>query len=196
MKFNSILCKFVIALLIGCSPNQPKVFYNDEFLEEIEGLIISIIETDSIEVYFPDYKIYSYLPKYVLREQIDFFQPGPPPKAPNLFPDINSELGEVVGIGLSKADVSYFKEQEVRSEPLELSDTNFGTRKTLLSEDLREIKYPYIYYSIPIFNATRDVAWIMSGIDCGWLCGEGKTIILKKKNGRWEKIFEKIDWVS
>lgn len=83
MKVSRTLWIFVIALLIGCSPSQTGVFYNDEFLKEIEGLIISIIGI-SIEVYFPDYKIYSYLPKYVPREQIDFFQPGPPPKAPNL----------------------------------------------------------------------------------------------------------------
>ena len=64
------------------------------------------------------------------------------------------------------------------------SKIDFKSQNTLLS------------FSIPIFNKSRNIAWIKTEFVCGELCGEGKTLILQKINGKWKIINKKTDWIS
>lgn len=181
-----------MAILIGCS-TENNIYDLTETKTEIENLISQIIETDSIEKHYPDYVIVSILPKYVSRSKKEEFKPGPPPNADYLFPNLEYEFKELNEIEFTSKDFEYFDKQEMDSKRIELSDEIFGSRKSNVSI---ETKQTYVYFSIPIFNSNKDIAWIQTGLVCGSLCGEGRTLILQKKNGKWIKMKEKRDWIS
>lgn len=182
----------LVAILIGCS-TENNIYDLTETKTEIENLISQIIETDSIEKHYPDYVIVSILPKYVSRSKKEEFKPGPPPNADYLFPNLEYEFKELNEIEFTSKDFEYFDKQEMDSKRIELSDEIFGSRKSNVSI---ETKKTYVYFSIPIFNSNKDIAWIQTGLVCGSLCGEGRTLILQKKNGKWIKMKEKRDWIS
>ena len=46
------------------------------------------------------------------------------------------------------------------------------------------------------FNNQHDQALVYVGLSCGWLCGEGKYVLLKKVNGKWAIQKEQSLWVS
>ena len=85
----------------------------------------------------------------------------------------------------------YIAKQKEDSKPIELSDQLFGKRK----KKINLFQDTYIYFSIPIFNKSRNLAWIKTGIACGKTCGEGRTLILQKINGKWKIINKKSNWI-
>ena len=190
--FRKYIIVFFLAILIGCG-TENNIYDSTETKSEIENLISQIIETDSIEKQYPDYVIVSVLPKYVNRDEKEEFKPGPPPNADYLFPNLEYEFKELSEVEFTPKDFEYLEKQELDSKRIELSDKFFGSRKSKVSI---ETKKPYVYFSIPIFNSEKDIAWIQIGLVCGSLCGEGRTLILQKMNGKWTKIKEKRDWIS
>ncbi|MEZ5044989.1 MAG: hypothetical protein R2828_34145 [Saprospiraceae bacterium] len=190
--FRKNIIVIILAILIGCGIEN-NIYNLTETMTEIENLISQIIETDSIEKHYPDYVIVSILPKYVNRDEKEEFKPGPPPNADYLFPNLEYEFKELSQIEFTSKDFEYFEKQELDSKRIELSNEIFGSRKSKVNI---ETKKPYVYFSIPIFNSEKDIAWIQTGLVCGSLCGEGRTLILQKKNGKWMKLKEKRDWIS
>lgn len=186
-------CIFIFILIIFCGcTKEINIYDSKELRSEIEELIVQIIELDSIEVYYSNYGVFKVLPEYVNRSKIDTFKPGPPPGSKYLFPNLESETREN-SLKFKEEDYSYLKLQELHSKRIELSDEEFGNRKTEIN---LETKIPYVYFSIPIFNKEKSLAWIRTGLFCGRLCGEGRTLILNKKDGKWMIIKSKTDWVS
>ena len=50
--------------------------------------------------------------------------------------------------------------------------------------------------SIPIFSTNNKQAYIQLNNYCGFLCGEGVELYLKKINGNWKIIYKRTIWVS
>ncbi|MFK7771599.1 MAG: hypothetical protein AB8F94_05645 [Saprospiraceae bacterium] len=187
-KYSSL---WILILISGCFQEQ-NIYDQSDNLNDIENLISQIIQIDSVENNYPDYKIVAVLPKYIPRKNKDRFKPKPPPNGDYLFPDLEKEFSELKETKFSSDENIYIKKQEEDSKPIELSEKMFGERKTKI--DL--FQDTYIYFSIPIFNKSRNLAWIKTGISCGKLCGEGRTLILQKINGKWKIINKKSDWIS
>lgn len=179
-------------LMSGCFEEQ-NIYDQSDNLNEIENLISQIIQIDSVENYYPDYKIVAVLPKYISRKNQNGFKPAPPPNGDYLFPDLKKEFSELKETKFSSAENIYIKKQEEDSKPIELSEKMFGKIKTTIDF---KFQGTYIYFSIPIFNKSRNLAWIKTGISCGKLCGEGRTLILQKIDGKWKIIYKKSDWIS
>ncbi|MFK8004981.1 MAG: hypothetical protein AB8H03_01360 [Saprospiraceae bacterium] len=190
-KFKHISFCFLI-LLSGCFEEQ-NIYDQSDNLNDIENLIVQIIQLDSIENNYPDYKIIPVLRKYVPREKQDKFQPGPPLSAHYLFPDLAKEFSDLKDTKFSSDENIYIKKQEEDSKSIELSDQIFGKRK---SKSNFKSDGTYLTFSIPIFNKSRNLAWIKMELVCGELCGEGRTLILQKINGKWKIINKRSDWVS
>lgn len=191
IKYFKYLSLWILILLSGCFEEQ-NIYDQSDNLNDIENLIIQIIEIDSIEKNYPDYKIVAVLPKYISRKNQVKFKPGPPPFADYLFPDLEKEFEEMKGTKFSSDENLYIKKQEEDSKQIELREELFGKRKSNI--DLNQ--NTYIYFSIPIFNKSRNLAWIKTGISCGKLCGEGRTLILQKIKGKWKIIKSTSDWIS
>jgi len=183
---------FISILISGCFEEQ-NIYDQSNNINEIENLISQIIELDSIEKNYPDYKVAAILPKYINRENQKGFKPGPPPNSAYLFPDLDKEFEKMKDIKFSSAENIYIDKQEENSKPIELSDKIFGKRKTKIEVGDQST---YVYFSIPIFNKSRNLAWIKTGLVCGKTCGERRTLILQKLNGKWKIISNKNDWVS
>jgi hypothetical protein len=188
-KFSS-LC--LLIFISGCFEEQ-NIYDQSDNLNDIENLIAQIIEMDSIENNYPDYKIVAVLPKYVRRENQDNFKPRPPLSGHYLFPDLEKEFSEMKETNFSSDENIYIKKQEEDSKPIELSEKMFGKRKSKI--DFKS-QNTLLSFSIPIFNKSRNIAWIKTELVCGELCGEGRTLILQKINGKWKIINKKTDWIS
>jgi hypothetical protein len=191
MKYFKYSSLWLLILMSGCFEEQ-NIYDQSDNLNDIENLISQIIQIDSIENNYPDYKIVAVLPKYVSRKNQDGFKPGPPPNADYLFPDLKKEFSDLKETKFSSDENIYITKQEEDSKPIELSEKIFGKRKAKI--DL--FQDTYSYFSIPIFNKSRNLAWIKTGLACGKTCGEGRTLILQKINGKWKIINKKSDWIS
>lgn len=55
---------------------------------------------------------------------------------------------------------------------------------------------PNISLSLPVFNKEKDVAFLSYHYECGFLCGHGKKIFIKKVNRKWEIIFVYEEYIS
>ncbi len=185
------LSLWFLILISGCFEEQ-NIYDQSDNLNEIENLIVQIIQLDSIENNYPDYKIVAVLPKYVSRKNSDKIKPGPPPYANYFFPDLEKEFSGIQGTKFSSDENIYLEKQAHDSKSIKLSEENFGKRKSKI--DL--LQDTYIYFSIPIFNKSRNLAWIKTGLACGKTCGEGRTLILQKINGKWKIIKNTSDWIS
>lgn len=192
IRFFKYLIFFLLIALSGCFEEQ-NIYDQTDNLNDIENLITQIIVLDSIEHNYPDYKIVSVLPKYVRRENQDKFRSEPPPSSSYLFPDLEKEFSELKETKFSSDENIYISKQEEDSKPIELSEKEFGKRKATIDFKTQDT---YIYFSIPIFNKSRNLAWIKTGLVCGKTCGEEKTLILQKINGKWKIIKTTSDWVS
>ncbi|MDB4442940.1 hypothetical protein N9157_00370 [Saprospiraceae bacterium] len=184
------LSLWLLILISGCFEEQ-NIYNKSDNLNDIENLISRIIEIDSIEINYPNYKIVAVLPKYINRKNQEGFKPKPPPYGDYLFPDLEEEFSDLKETKFSSDENIYIAKQKEDSKPIELSDQLFGKRK----KKINLFQDTYIYFSIPIFNKSRNLAWIKTGIACGKTCGEGRTLILQKINGKWKIINKKSNWI-
>jgi hypothetical protein len=184
MKYFKYSSLWLLILMSGCFEEQ-NIYDQSDNLNDIENLISQIIQIDSIENNYPDYKIAAVLPKYISRENQDGFKSGPPPNADYLFPDLKKEFSDLKETKFSSDENIYIAKQEEDSKPIELSEKVFGKRKSTTDFKSEDIS---IYFSIPIFNKSRNLAWIKTGINCGKLCSERRTLILQKINRKWKII--------
>jgi len=62
----------------------------------------------------------------------------------------------------------------------------------------RKIGKPYSYFemTIPIFSLDKNKAYLELNHYCGSLCGSGKSIYLKKINGKWKIVDKWRTWIS
>ena len=161
-KYSSL---WFLILMSGCFEEQ-NIYDQADNLDDIENLISQIIKIDSVENNYPDYRIVAVLPKYVSRKNKNGFKPGPPPNGDYLFPDLKKEFSDLKETKFSSDENIYIIKQEEDSKPIELSDQMFGKRKSKVDA---KTQFPFVYFSIPIFNKSRNLAWIKTGISCGCL---------------------------
>ncbi len=195
-RFNmlkSIFSLFIMgSLFVSCSKlkEEKNIYESQEIIKEINAVIKAVLIEDSIYNNFPDFKLVSYLPKFIIFEKKSNVKIGPPPYSDYFYPDIKSEFK---GFMLNMEDINFLELQKRQSTRIELSDSIFGDRK---STKVEKTKNSYVYFSLPLFNAQLNLAYLQMGLHCGHLCGIGQTVLLIKKNGKWRIVKRHADWVS
>lgn len=181
----------IIALIFQSFVNEKIGIKNDS--KEITEIIKTVLEEDSLSFHL--ITVYPILPKYISRKKSDSFIPGAPPNSDYLFPDIISELKQNVSdYEISDLDREIFKIQENFSEKIILVETDFQNYK--LAKKGEDWTGLLVYFSIPILNFEKDLAYIQYGILCSGECGMGGEIFLSKKKNNWTIIRKNIHWVG
>lgn len=89
---------------------------------------------------------------------------------------------------IKKSRYSFYKQEEIKSYQLIDYDlTSINTDKELDSLNNSVNKYiPHLSISFPIFNKEKNIAHISYYYYCGFLCGLGKQMFIKKVDNKWE----------
>ncbi len=89
---------------------------------------------------------------------------------------------------IKKSRYSFYKQLEIKSYQLIDYDlTSINTDKELDSLNNSVNKYiPHLSISFPIFNKEKNIAHISYYYYCGFLCGLGKQMFIKKVDNKWE----------
>ncbi|SEH88784.1 hypothetical protein SAMN02927937_01958 [Paenimyroides aquimaris] len=89
---------------------------------------------------------------------------------------------------IKKSRYSFYKQEEIKSYQLIDYDlTSINTDEELDSLNNSVNKYiPHLSISFPIFNKEKNIAHISYYYYCGFLCGLGKQMFIKKVNNKWE----------
>lgn len=101
----------------------------------------------------------------------------------------------------SSKDSLFLLQQNFNPKILKISNhIDVKINWTSLNQELqkRENNERYNYYelSIPVFSADRQKAYVILNHYCGYLCGSGQSIFLKRRNGKWIIIEQYRDWIS
>lgn len=101
----------------------------------------------------------------------------------------------------SSKDSLFLLQQNFNPKILKISNhIDVKINWTSLNQELqkRENNERYNYYelSIPVFSAHRQKAYVILNHYCGYLCGSGQSIFLKRMNGKWIIIEQYRDWIS
>tara|TARA_R110002096_G_scaffold149428_1_gene310880 strand:- start:777 stop:1361 length:585 start_codon:yes stop_codon:yes gene_type:complete len=163
---------------------------------EIVEVVRVIIKENLFQENFPDFEIYAKLPKYISRKGWEEFTPGPPPGSPYIFPDIEQILkSNMPNYVISNKDFQFFKEQEETNMEVWLSQLDFPNY--ILAKKGNPIPNEYVYFSIPVFNFDKSIAFVRFGFVCGGECGwSGEMILKKDKTDKWRIVNEIINGVS
>ena len=73
---------------------------------------------------------------------------------------------------------------------------NLTTKEEELNKRKTDRKYNYFEITMPIFSLDKNKAYLEINHYCGGLCGSGKSIFLKKINGKWKIIDKWRTWIS
>jgi len=194
MNLFYLLLIAISSIIYSCKNGQESIA--DTGHSKTIEVIKAIIQEDSLQEDFADLEIYSVLTKYISRKEKAHFTPGPPPGSARLFPEIEEILkSDLPEITVSVEDSLFFKEQEENSSEIWLSQSDFP--EYTLSKKNSPFPKAYIYFSSPIFNASKNIAFVEVGLFCGGECGWGGYRILKKfENNKWRVVKEKSYWVS
>ena len=98
-------------------------------------------------------------------------------------------------------DSLYLLKQNLNPEKLEIDSNivgqiNFTTKDKEISKKKAEQPYRYYEMTIPVFSLDNQVAYVELNYYCGRLCGSGKSVYLKKNNGKWKVIEKWKTWIS
>lgn len=186
---NYFIFFFFIFFLVNC--NSKTRFYENEIIQkEINEVLRTVIAEDSLLERFPDIKIMAYLPKYCPGNRDSSNSKNSLPCPWYVFPNMKYQLRE---FNITKEDLDYFNEQELNSKQIKISSFIFSNRMISKRD---QMNIPFVDFSIPIFNNKRDLAVVIYNLNCGMSCGWGCTIVMIKKNGKWKKFSEYMNWIS
>jgi hypothetical protein len=98
------------------------------------------------------------------------------------------------------ADSLYFSFQNQINKPIPIDTTIINSAKFATQEVKDKNKksniFGYFQFSVPILNKDNTKALVRTDFVCSGLCGQGMVYVLEKKNGKWEIVLAKIEWVS
>ena len=85
-------------------------------------------------------------------------------------------------------------ELEIENEIIE--KINVTSKKNELEKKKIGKLYNYYEMTIPVFSKDNQKAYLELNHYCGYLCGSGKSIFLKKINGKWKIVDKWRTWIS
>jgi hypothetical protein len=203
-KHTFIDCFFSI---FSCKNSESKTELTPSTVKEINEIIKVIITEDSLDV-FENAKGKKMLCKELIK--LNIFIPEkrkngeiPPPPPPS-FNDIS--ITDLLNFDrkstfFKAVDSLYLLKQNLNPEKLEIDNKIVGkVNFTIKDKEISKKKTgkPYNYYemTIPVFSSNKQVAYLEVNHYCGRLCGSGKSLYLKKINGKWKIIEKWRTWIS
>lgn len=204
---RNIILLIAFFSIFSCKNSDNKIEFTPSTVKEINEIIKVIIAEDSLEV-FENAKGKKMLCKELIRLNI-YIPEKPknseiPPPPPPSFNDVS--ITDLLHYDRSSTffkavDSLYLLKQNLNSEKFEIDSNiaekvNFTTKDKEISKKKNEQPYSYYKMTIPIFSLNNQVAYLELNHYCGRLCGSGKSVYLKKINGKWKVIEKWRTWIS
>src|SRR5690554_2665948 len=126
MKISGYLLFLSLLVISGCNSSKCTSIYHDPiFLDEIYEVIYTTIIEDSILNTEEQFHLAPKVQKYVKRDSLSDFMPGPPPFSQKLFPDVTYYFRQQQ-IQLEQKDVEFINRQENESMDIYLDTAKFN----------------------------------------------------------------------
>lgn len=203
---RNIILSIAFFSILSCNNSERKIEFTPSQVKEINEIVRVILEEDSLEV-FRNGKGHEMLCKELIRLNI-YIPEKPinnkiliePPLYNNIsitdLPDYNKKST------LFKAvDSLYLLKQNLNPDKLEIDPTivgevNFTTKDKEINKKKADQPYSYYEMTIPLFSENNQVAYLELNHYCGRLCGSGKSVFLKRINGKWIIVNQWRTWIS
>jgi hypothetical protein len=204
---RNIILSIAFFSIFSCKNSENIIEFTPSTVKEINEIVKAIVEEDSLKV-FENAKDKKMLCKELIRLNI-YIPEKPkngeiPPPPPPSFNDVS--LTDLLHYNKNSTffkavDSLYLLKQNLNPEKLEIDSNivgqiNFTTKDKEISK--KKVEQPYSYYemTIPVFSLDNQVAYLELNYYCGRLCGSGKSVYLKKINGKWKVIEKWGTWIS
>lgn len=190
---------FLLLILIGCSKSE---FNIQERNEDINSIVATIIETDSINV----------LKNNPENNQIVQFLKKVKIVLPNTNKDIIAPINNDEIIldkiynskferAFSKNDSLYLLSQNFNPDSLEISNKlkekyNYSELSNIFKDRDGGKYYQYYEFEIPLFSKDNKTAYVEMNYHSESYFGKGIAYILKNENGKWKIIDRRGTWIN
>jgi hypothetical protein len=206
--------KLILILIVSLSFIKCKNINNETEFEysqitDINDVVNAVILEDSLNVLKNRKESEMFCEELIkldiyIPEKIKDNEPIPPPPPPS-FNDISIENLLYYKIEnemfFTSKDSLCLLRQNLNPKKLKI-DKNLAEKINLTTKikeiNKRKIGKPYSYFemTIPIFSLDKNKAYLELNHYCGSLCGSGKSIYLKKINGKWKIVDKWRTWIS
>ncbi len=197
MKIVLLYISCIIIICVSCkkkelvetAPKMEKKYINDPLVYEVINAVLEL----------PEFK------KDSVDYMIDFANPllfDLEMDGDNFYGYAEEYFGEFdkVAIENQKEALKYSYYQKGKINNITLVDydlTNIKTDQQFDSLNQSLNKYlPYVAISFPIFNKQKNTAFMFYHHNCGFLCGYGKKLFVKKINGKWQIVLVYEEYIS
>jgi hypothetical protein len=204
---RNILLSIVFFSIFSCKNSESKTELTSSTIKEINEIIKVIIAEDSLEVFKSAngkkmlckelIKLNIYIPEKSKNGEI----PLPPPPS---FNDVS--ITDLLNFDrkstfFKPVDSLYLLNQNLNPEKLAIDSkivgkVNFTTKDKEIGKKKTGKPYDCYEMTIPVFSLNSQVAYVEMNHYCGRLCGNGKSLYLKKINGKWIVIEKWGTWIS
>ena len=204
---TNIILSITFFLIFSCKNSESKVEFTSTRVKEINEIVKVIISEDSLDVSkntndksmlcIELIKLNIYIPEKPKNGEI------PPPPPPS-FNDVS--ITDLLNFNRKSTfsnavDSLYLLQQNLNPEKLEndnklVGKVNFTTKEKEINKKKTGKPYNYYEMTIPVFSSDNQVAYLELNNYCGRLCGSGKSLYLKKINGKWKIIKKWRTWIS
>lgn len=203
MKYIQLL--LVSILFCSCQNKKSDIgsdtFYSDEINEIVETIIIQ----DSLNV-FKNYSNSDHICRDLRKLTVEVPIPNDdgliyPPLPGNIYITELFSNGKDENLFFSSMDSTFILAQNSNHEKFQISkviaeDLNISTFNLETAKSKTGQNYNFFQISIPIFSRDGLNAYVQLDYRCGYLCGNGKDIFLKKINEKWKIIAAYKSWIS
>ncbi|MCC9072167.1 hypothetical protein LNQ49_11300 [Flavobacterium sp. F-65] len=206
--------KIFLILLVSlsftnCKKIKNETKFDSSKIKDINEIVKTVIIEDSLNVLINGkgtkmfceelIKLDIYIP-----EKTKDNEPIPPPPPPS-FNAISIEdlLCSKIGneIFFTSRDSLYLLQQNSNPQTLKIEKEvvekiNSTTKEKEINKKKLGESYNFYEMTIPVFSSDNQKAYLELNHYCDGLCGSGKSIFLKKINGKWKIIDKWRTWIS
>lgn len=204
---NLIILVAIFLVVLSCKKNNEKNELDSIRIENINQIVKTIIIVDSlkilktgknpIELFENLRKLRIYIPT---KEDIkNRYPPPPPPNFVSIDKLINLKIkGQAFFSNKDSINLinQYPKQDSLKINDEVLKNVIFISSEKAKSKSKINEGYYFCEITIPLFSKDKNRAYVELAYYCGRLCGGGKSILLKKINGKWTIVESYDTWVS
>jgi hypothetical protein len=204
---NIFLILIVCFSFLKCKKNT-EIELDSSKIKDINEIVRTVILEDSLNVFIKEKDSKMFCEDLIklniyIAEKRKENEPIPPPPPPS-FNDIsiqnllNYKKDEMF---FTSKDSLFLLQQNLKTEKIKIEVTafdeiNLTTKQSEINKRKNGKLYNYYEMTIPIFSLDNKKAYLELNHYCGSLCGSGKSIYLKKIDGKWKIDNKWGTWIS